>query len=249
MKSSRFLGRQQVLSDASEEEVSAMLDQCHVFAAHVSGLTVQEATHLKELALSLKHPRASTQADVAIMASQEADGRYASRVELLGRLQKRGRESGPRGPTDVEFSSIDVSDSEGEDDEEEDEDTLVETQSDDSGSEVSVSLTRAIAVVAGRERAATLQRAMPVELVEPDNTVMPTDEQELLLQSVTWQHMAAASRLSALADEEAMSAGEAPDSEEDVQDVDEPDSGTPDGELATQAAMAKKRKSETILLM
>ena len=256
MNSSRFLGQQQVLSNATDEEVSTKLNDCRSFAATHSGLTDQEMSHLKEIALSLKHPRASTQADIAILASQEADSRFKSRLELLERLQKRG--SKLYGTADFDFSTFEVSDSGGETSED-DEDTLVEeTQSDDSGFNMSLSLTSAIAVVAGRERANTLHRAKTVDPEEPDTAGLATAEQELMLMSVTWEHMAAASRLSTIeGEDDTVSTEELAEEfteevegdEPDDASVVEPDGGPPSDDLSPMVAMTMKRKSVQLVVL
>ena len=237
MSLSRFLGRQQVLSNASNKAMLDMLDECRSFHGNHSGLTAKEVVQLKGLAISLRHPRASTQADVAVIASEEADGRFTSRIELLERMQTRETQPSSVGTADVEFSSIDVTDSEEESDEE---DTLVEAMSDDSTSVMSVSLTTEIAEVAKRERVATLTKAVSTDATVPDMTLRASDEQELLLQSNTWQQMAAAARLSTVSED--MTVVEDEGYEDELDDVDEPDSAATEGELATQAAMSKRRK-------
>jgi hypothetical protein len=265
VSSSRFLGQQQVLSNATDEEVSAKLNDCQSFAATHSGLTDEEIGHLKEIVLSLKHPRASVQADIAVLASQEADSRFKARLELLDRLQKRG--SMLYGTSDVDFSTFEVSDSGGETSEgevdDDDENTVTEeTQSDDSGFKMSLNLTSAIAVVAGQERRNTLQRVKTMDTNEADGASLPaaglaTVEQELMLMSVTWEHMAAASRLSTIEGEETEDMDAADVIESDSVDVvepnsaaDEPDSGPDSGpdsrppseDLTSLAAMTMKRK-------
>ena len=100
----------------------------------------------------------------------------------------------------------------------------MEEISDDSTSEMSVSLTTELAEVAKRERAATLTRAVSTDATMPDITLRAADEQELLLQSITWQQMAAAARLSSVSKDTTVVEDEG--YEDALDDVDEPDSAS-----------------------